>query len=156
MGKANLYSLFFAVPAGILLTSAYLLFWGKTGIVDARVTISRNYFLSIVMVLLGILLHELIHGLSWAWFGKKPLSTIKYGINLKALAPYAHCNQPLDVRVYRLGALMPGVLLGLLQAFLGIIRVRVKSGFLVCSLQWLPGEIPWFCGCCEGKNQMCR
>jgi hypothetical protein len=121
MGKANLYSLFFAIPAAIILTSAYLVLWGKSGFIDARITISRNFLLSIVIVLLGVLLHELIHGLSWAWFGKKPLSAIKYGINLKALAPYAHCNQPLDIRAYRLGAIMPGLLLGVLPAILGIV-----------------------------------
>jgi hypothetical protein len=92
MGKANLYSLFFAAPAGIVLTSTYLFLWGKDGFIETRMAISQNLYLSIAIVLMGILLHELIHGLSWAWFGKKPLSTIKYGINLKALAPYAHCN----------------------------------------------------------------
>jgi hypothetical protein len=121
MGKANLYSLFFAIPAGIILTSMYLFFWGKDGFIEARTAISQNFFLSIVIVLLGILFHELIHGLSWAWFGKKSLSAIKYGINLRALAPYAHCNEPLDIRAYRLGALMPGLLLGLFPALLGII-----------------------------------
>ena len=121
MGKANLYSLFFAVPAAIILTSAYLVFWGKAGFIDARITISRNFLLSIVIVLIGVLLHELIHGLSWVWFGKKPLSAIKYGFYLKALTPYAHCNEPLNITAYRLGALMPGLVLGIIPSIIGII-----------------------------------
>ena len=120
MGRANLYSLFFAIPLGVIITIVYLFFWRKEGFILARYAIGENFLLSILIVIIGILLHELIHGLSWIWFGKKPLSSISYGINLKALTPYAHCNEPLDIRAYRLGAMMPGLILGIIPALLGI------------------------------------
>jgi hypothetical protein len=64
----------------------------------------------------GIVLHELIHGAAWAFYGKKPLTVIRFGINWRALAPYAHCPEPLDAGAYRLGAAAPGILLGALPA----------------------------------------
>ena len=120
MVRANLYSLIFAIPAGVLLTGIYLFIWGKEGLIVARFVIRENFLLTILIIVIGILVHELIHGLSWVWFGKKPLSSISYGINLKALSPYDHCNESLDIRAYRLGAMMPGLILGLIPALLGI------------------------------------
>jgi hypothetical protein len=121
MGRANVYSLFFAIPAAVLLTGGYVLIWGKTGIFEAQSVISQNLFLAVIIVIMGILMHELIHGLSWAWFGKKPLSVIRYGFNLKALTPYAHCKEPMKISTYRLGAVMPGLILGILPSAIGII-----------------------------------
>lgn len=121
MVRATLYSLFFAIPAAIILVSMYLLLWGKQGLVDARVMIYRYFSLSIMVLIIGILLHELLHGLTWTWLGKKPFSAIRYGINLKVLSPYAHCQEPLNMRAYRWGALMPGLLVGIVPAALGII-----------------------------------
>jgi hypothetical protein len=120
MVRASLYSLFFAIPIAIILVGIYLLLWGKQGLVDARFMIHRYFFLSILILIIGILLHELLHGLTWTWLGKKPFSAIHYGINLKALSPYAHCREPLKMHAYRWGALMPGLLVGIVPATLGI------------------------------------
>jgi hypothetical protein len=121
MAKANVYSLFFAIPAAIILLGSYQLLWGKQGLLDARLTIFKHFSLSVLVLIIGVLLHELLHGLTWTWLGKKPFSSIRYGINLKVLSPYAHCREPLNMRVYRWGALMPGLLLGIIPAALGII-----------------------------------
>jgi len=120
MAMANLYSLFFAIPAAIILVGAYLLLWGRQGLVDTRLMIYKDFPLSMLLLLIGILLHELLHGLTWTWMGKKPFKAIRYGINLKVLSPYAHCREPLNIRVYRWGAMMPGLLLGIIPAVLGI------------------------------------
>ena len=121
MAKANLYSLFFALPAAIILMGVYLLLWGKQGLVDARLMIYKNFPLSVLLLIIGVLLHELLHGLTWTWLGKKPFKAIRYGIHLKLLSPYAHCQEPLNIQVYRWGALMPGLVLGIIPAALGIL-----------------------------------
>ncbi len=72
------------------------------------------------MFAVGIVLHELIHGLAWMYFGEKPRSAITYGFKLKTLTPYAHCDEPMDVHAYRLGAAMPGLLLGLVPWLAGV------------------------------------
>ena len=121
MARANVYSLFFAVPAAVILIGAYLLLWGKQGLVDARLIIYKQFSLTLLVLIIGILLHELLHGLTWTWLGKKSFKAIRYGINWKVLSPYAHCSEPLSIQAYRWGALMPGLLLGILPAFLGIV-----------------------------------
>jgi len=120
MVAANIYSLVFAVPLAILFFSLHLGLWGKNSLVQARDEIVQQIILFALLVLLGIFLHELIHGAAWAFLGKKSLKTIHYGMNWKVLSPYAHCREPLPVGVYRLGAILPGIILGFIPAIIGI------------------------------------
>lgn len=100
----------------------------------------------------GILLHELLHGAAWAFYGRKPLTVIRFGINWTALAPYAHCPEPMPAGAYRLGALAPGILLGILPVlvsywmgptwvfFGGLIFTLAASGdFLIL---WILRHVP--------------
>jgi hypothetical protein len=121
MVAANFYSLVFAVPLAALFTLLHLGLWGKNALTPTREEIAQQLILFILLVMLGIFLHELIHGLAWAYFGKKSLKTIHYGINWKVLSPYAHCREPLPVWVYRLGAALPGIILGFIPALIGIL-----------------------------------
>ena len=68
----------------------------------------------ILVLLLGIVAHEALHGLAWRLAGRVPWSAIRFGFQLKTLTPYAHCAVPLEVRSYRIGTAAPGVVLGLL------------------------------------------
>lgn len=109
MEQANLYGILFALPAAAIqfvsffLVSGFRAFEPTWGLLPLA-----------LVATLGIIVHEVIHGLSWAFFGKKPLSTISFGMLWKTLTPYAHCNEPLDVTAYRLGTFLPGLLLGIL------------------------------------------
>jgi hypothetical protein len=70
-------------------------------------------------LILGIVAHELLHGLGWAAAGRLPLSAIRFGMNWKAVSPHAQCTVPLPAAAYRLGAAAPGFLLGLVPAVAG-------------------------------------
>jgi len=121
MTWANLYSLFFAVPLVVLLAGGYLLLWGKSGLQYAWHSISRNLVLAIFIFIAGIIVHELLHGLAWAYFGKKPFRSIRFGFNVKAFSPYAHCREAMTIQAYRWGAAIPGLMLGLIPSALGLI-----------------------------------
>ena len=121
MLAANVYSLVFAMPLAVFFISLNLGIWGKHGLVQARDEIIQQMLFFALLVLLGIFLHELIHGVAWAFLGKKSLNTIRYGMNWKVLSPYAHCQEPLLVRVYRLGGILPGIILGFIPAMIGIL-----------------------------------
>lgn len=71
--------------------------------------------------MLGIVLHELIHGITWAKFAKNKIKSIKYGVMWQSLTPYCHCEEPLLVRHYIIGAFMPGLVLGLIPSLLAVI-----------------------------------
>jgi hypothetical protein len=121
MDRANLYSMAFALPAVLLLALAYILRWGGSAFWQGFNILFGNFIVFIVVFFLGVVVHELIHGLSWMLFGRKPFGVIKFGFQLKTFTPYAHCTVPLPVNPYRLGTAMPGILLGLLPALIGIL-----------------------------------
>ena len=115
MSRANVIVMFISLPVVIF---QFVGFIGLHGIDGLGITWS--YFTLIIAVLLGILVHELIHGISWVIFGRKPFSAIKFGFQWKSLTPYAHLKEPVDVNPYRVGAFMPGFILGILLYFLSL------------------------------------
>ena len=69
-------------------------------------------FLVPLILLVGIVLHELIHGIVMAAFSKNGWKSVSFGFNVHAFAPYAHCHEQLTPNNYRLSLVMPGILLG--------------------------------------------
>jgi hypothetical protein len=67
-------------------------------------------------ILLGIIVHELVHGFTWSVFLKKGFKSIQFGVIWKMLTPYCHSKEPLKVWQYMLGAIMPGFVMGILPA----------------------------------------
>lgn len=75
----------------------------------------------------GVILHEGVHGITWMLTARLKPADMKYGVLWKALTPYAHPKVPIPARAYRLGAAMPGILLGLIPALAGL---ATGSGFV--------------------------
>ena len=121
MAQANLVGIGLLLPVGALLALPYLALWGSNAFLAAWLVVGDNLLAAFGVIVVGIVLHELIHGLSWQIFGKKPRSAITYGFKLKTLTPYAHCTEPMDARAYCLGAALPGLLLGVLPWLIGLI-----------------------------------
>jgi hypothetical protein len=74
----------------------------------------QGALLFLLSMIAGILVHEGIHGVAWAAFARLPLKRIRFGFQASTLTPYAHALDPMPARAYRLGAIMPALLLGLL------------------------------------------
>ena len=116
MAKATLLGALIAIPVAIVQFAGFYLIHGA-----AEFEPKWNITLLIVLILVGIILHEVIHGISWAAFGKRPLSTIKFGFMWKTVTPYTHIKEPLDVHAYRLGAFMPSLVLGIIPYILALL-----------------------------------
>jgi hypothetical protein len=86
-----------------------------------QITKFFKFWIFVPSVVIGILVHEGIHGLTWAWAGKIPLHRIKYGFKLKTLTPYAHCQVPIDIRAYRTGVIMPFLIMGMAPYILSLV-----------------------------------
>lgn len=120
-GKANLLSLILIIP--IILT-AILPFWAIWGtdymgarMLDLRYVADHKLMWSLVLIVCivaGFALHELIHGLSWYCFVQKGWKSIKFGILWKQFVLYCHCKEPLRAHCYRIGLMMPTLLLGII------------------------------------------
>ncbi len=111
MAKANLLSLpFFAI--GVAMFFLFVWIHGTEPVKSGfHRFIDLKWFLP--TVLLGIIIHELIHGITWKVLAKIPHQQIKYGFQFKTLTPYAHCKVPIPIVPYRWGAAMPLVVLGI-------------------------------------------
>ena len=133
MAQANLYGLVLLIPGGVLLGIPYWAIWGRTAFGQAWSGLADNLLIALGVLAAGVIIHELIHGVSWRIFGKKPPSAIRYGFQLKTLTPYAHCTEPMDSRAYRLGAAMPGLLLGVLP-WLAALRPQATVPLFIFGL----------------------
>ncbi|MCF6225447.1 MAG: DUF3267 domain-containing protein [Xanthomonadales bacterium] len=106
----------------------YYFFWLRGEINSANIkhiagTMNFGYIgISIfILLIVGIILHELIHGLTWARFAKKGFRSIKFGVLWEMLTPYCHCTEPLKVKHYIIGALAPAIILGFIPAIIAMI-----------------------------------
>lgn len=129
--KANIYAILGIIPIAILYFVPFYFLWKekftlnnlKENLKEMDFTYSSFSIVFIVFLttIFGIILHELIHGLTWSIFAKKGFKSMKFGILLKMLTPYCHCKEPLKVKQYIIGAIMPSIILGIIPAILAII-----------------------------------
>ena len=127
---ANIFALFLFIPIIASFGIPYYLIWQEKFSIDSLKSFLDNlsflgfgfgtlsFFISLAA---GIILHELIHGISWAFFTEKGFKSIKFGIMWTMLTPYCHCKEPLKIKHYIFGAVMPGILLGIVPAIIAIL-----------------------------------
>ena len=80
-----------------------------------------NALLFILAMLAGIVIHEFIHGLTFAMFTEKGWKSIEFGILWEYLTPYCTCSEPMKKGPMIVAAIMPTIVLGFLPAVLGIV-----------------------------------
>ena len=114
--KANLVVLLIAIP---VVAIGMLLFAWKNSM--AAPPVPQRALLLAVLILVLIVVHELIHGITWSLFTERHFKDIEFGFMKEYLTPYCTCLVPLSMKQYLLGALMPGLLLGLIPTALGIL-----------------------------------
>ena len=120
MLAANFYSIPLVIIASLIILIPFFIIWGFTPFKSGFNNFS-NLYLFIPAMFIGILFHEIIHALSWKYFGKMEWEKIKIGFQWKTITPYAHCKEPVKASVYRIGTLAPAIVLGFLPAFIAII-----------------------------------
>lgn len=124
--KANRWGLILMIPVFFIFTALHIFLWRNSMLEYFRedftlMKVMKDGFLFFIAFLIGIVLHELIHGISFALFAKRGFRSIRFGVLWKYLTPYCHCTEPLKIRHYIFGALTPSVLLGLTPAIIGLI-----------------------------------
>lgn len=127
LAKANIFALLTIIPIVIVFGIPFYLLW-KNNIVTADL---KNYFVNInpilkyiiilLIIMIGIIIHELIHGITWSFFAKNGFKSMKFGVLWKMLTPYCHSTVPLKVKHYILGAIMPSIILGFIPCIIAII-----------------------------------
>lgn len=109
-----------AIPIVVVMTLLFMLLHGYEPFLSWS-WIGTGVFLGSVLV--GIVLHELLHALILGAFVQGGYRSIKFGLDKNTFTPYCHCVKPLRVRWYRAGALVPlfiqGVLPFVVSLFVG-------------------------------------
>lgn len=72
------------------------------------------------LLIVSIVVHELIHGITMGIFAKNHFKSIAFGIIVQYLTPYCSCKEPLRKHQYILGLLMPCIVLGIIPMILAL------------------------------------
>ena len=123
LGWANIFSVLMIIPAGLVFGLPYWLIW-KNNVFRYDFPFQNDfvkYGMLILVFIVGIVAHELIHGMMFAKFAKNGFKSIKFGVMWKMFSPYCHCKEPLTKRQYVIGAITPAIILGFIPAILAII-----------------------------------
>ena len=115
--KANLFVFLLAIP---VVAIGVLLFAWKNPISLLTPT-PQGSLLFVVLFLALIVVHELIHGLTWSLYAEHHFKDIEFGFMKEYLTPYCTCTTPLLKSHYIMGALMPCVVLGIFPTAIGIL-----------------------------------
>ena len=120
--KANLVALKYFLLFGIIFFLPYYLIWGldTKNFLDIKGNVLKAFYPFIALTI-GLVIHELIHGIFFAKYASKGFKSVKFGVLLKMLTPYCHCKEPLKIKHYIIALLAPLVILGILPAIVGIL-----------------------------------
>ena len=109
--RANIFAILYGIPLSIL---GFVLFFMKNNDVNLlRMSLSELILFMVLMFVL-VVVHELVHGISWSFFTENHWKDIEFGFMKEYLTPYCTCACPLTRGQYIIGTLMPLVLLGLI------------------------------------------
>lgn len=106
--QANIAAVIVMLPFVVLIGWIYFTV-NPAGSFSAEISTSL-LFLPIFLCL--IVLHEVIHGITWGIFAKNHFRSIDFGVIWKALTPYCTCSEPLKKWQYIIGGAMPTLILG--------------------------------------------
>lgn len=109
--KANLLALIVMLPFAVLSGAVVLSRVSFLSMVESMSPFDFLLYLLVMLLLTAV--HEGIHALTWAMFGKDYWKSIRFGVIWKALTPYCTCLRPAKRGQYILGAAMPTLVLGI-------------------------------------------
>lgn len=115
------HALKWSIPLVIVLGAPYFLFYWEQFLPLQTFTLIKGLLILLSLIVFGTVIHELLHGLTWALFTRKKWRAIHFGIFWQALMPYCHCQEALRLIPYQTGLAMPGLLLGIAPLIAGYV-----------------------------------
>jgi hypothetical protein len=117
--RANVIGTALSTLAVLPLIAAHLLAWGTDSVWGARDEFHGAIWWWLAAFVVGLVVHEAVHGLCWAWLSGHSARVIRFGIHWRTCTPFAHCREPMPATAYRIGTALSGVLTGVLPAAVG-------------------------------------
>lgn len=139
-GRATLISTPIAVALLVAVVLPHYLLHGENPLKELYRALGGWLFAAVIVA--GIVVHEAIHAGTWIAAGGLGRGDVAFGVNWKALMPYAHPQRPFAARAYAVGGAMPGIVLGLVPAAIGLATGRgAWSGFGAIFLAAAAGDL---------------
>ena len=135
-------------PIALLSVGPYFALWGLPA--SAVPTSPGSLLLFGAAFVLGVVLHEALHGVGHVW-GHASWHDVQFGMHWAALTPYARCTVPTRARSYRLALALPGLVLGAgplgvglgtghwLTTFYGFLMLVAAAGDVL--ILWILGDV---------------
>lgn len=76
--------------------------------------------LHLLLFIIGVILHEAIHGLTASLFVKSGWRAVSFGFKREYLMPYCHIKEAIKVKHYIMVGIMPAIILGIIPVLLAI------------------------------------
>lgn len=117
--KANIIVLFIFAPIMYLIFKFYVKLYSIDDFINFVLDIKKFMFF-IITSMVFIVIHELLHGLTWSLFTENGFKDVAFGFMWKYLTPYCSCKGPMKKGQYVLGLLMPLIVLGIVPTIIGL------------------------------------
>ena len=118
--KANVFAVGIMVVSAIVFFVPFFMIWKDRKSLGEPLGGVGDWALAVGLTFVGIVVHELIHGVTWACFARSGWRSISFGVMWKLLTPYCHCSEPMRIPGYMAGAMMPCIVLGLVPAVVAL------------------------------------
>ena len=128
LGRANVEALLYLVFFMVIFAVPYYFIWDFKFPKLKGQNIALIALAPLFVLLLGIVIHELIHGIFFSLYASQGIKSIKFGILWKTLTPYCHCKEPLKIKHYIIALLAPLLFVGIIPSIISLI---IGNGFLL-------------------------
>lgn len=132
--KLNLFVLLLTIPVWLLVSGSFVFIYGPSAYILGIIKV-LNYKI-FIFLFLGVIIHELLHALTWMLLQHEGFKFIKFGFNWHSLTPYTHYTKPIIIWKYRLGGIMPGLVLGITPAIISYLIPNASINFLGFLFVW--------------------
>ncbi len=120
VAQANVAAIVGVLPGLTALAVGYGMVWGWGALGDGFDALIEPFWQFFLLFAGGVVVHEALHGIAWRLAGAAP-GSVRFGFQWKTLTPYAHSTAAMSARAYRIGAVTPGLVLGLVPALVGLV-----------------------------------
>lgn len=137
--QAHLIALALFAMALAVVAGGHSAVWGRPVEAVPDVMFDSGAFL--VAIGLAVIAHEALHAVGFRYLGGAPWREIRLGVQWRTITPFARALVPVSARAYRWTAALPGLALGALPMFAGVlIDAPFASGVGVVMLAGAGGD----------------
>jgi len=121
LGRENLFGFFVLTITGLIFGIPYYFLWYENleAVFNTDADIQTRAIgigVTVIVLIIGFIAHEVIHGVFYAIFCKNKFKSVKIGVVPKKGYAYCECKEILRTNQFAIGLLMPTIILGIIPS----------------------------------------